>query len=499
MTHEHSHQSHSPRGIFVLAALLAVFVAFAGGVIARPTSAFAKSPPIPTVNDLEVPVDVAPAHIMVRKVRDPQSTADASTFSGAISGPTSTTWGPIALDSETGLIPVLPGAYTVDESLGSLTWHLVGYQLLSSNTQNCSTDSSDYTTSGNDDVSFGLEPGQMKVVCVMNVRSRIVLNWTLIVCKIVDNNGDAIDDGGTFKFDVSWNQQLQAVVSLNVHESDGPNGKCETLYPPFDILAHVQEESVRPLGWNGDVSGYPMVQVDNGALASGDEATVTSGPNHVVFFHNKTKQHPRLGTITVTKKTTLNGINFPLDDGGWHINIKSASCQVNQTRDTVQGSPVGTVTFTNLPICNDYVVKEDTNSKPLYTPVGASVVTGVAPSGNTAVAFENARFFVPPCILNCGNDDTPTPTPTSTPPTSTPPAQTPTVTSTPDIPTATPTDVVLGEKTPGAQVTPLAPSTGTGVTSIVTGHSMVATLGLIGLVAAMFAFGATAIALRQRR
>ncbi len=195
-------------------------------------------------------------------------------------------------------------------------------------------------------------------------------------------------------------------------------------------------------------AGYTAIGVvtdDNSpvfSVATQTSVTVAASDTDTVSFYNQ----PR-GRIVVTKQTLRNGQNEPSQDGDWTIRVTSAKCGVDQTKKTSQGNPLGTVSFDDLPACDDYVVSEDTNSKPNANPqfsvVGVSSYSGVkvTANGTTTLAFVNGR-----------NDDTPTPTST---PTKTPTA-TPTSTATP-----TPIDEIRGTATPGA--TPAPPSSGTGM------------------------------------
>jgi hypothetical protein len=132
----------------------------------------------------------------------------------------------------------------------------------------------------------------------------------------------------------------------------------------------------------------------------------------------------------------------------------------------------GVAVFTNLPLCNDYIVSENpvNPSSPGFQPVSAVQFTSQTPGviGNPlVVTFVNRlQTFDTPV--------TPTPVPpTATPviPTATPtsPAATPTNTVRPNTPTNTavpPTNTpVPPTNTPvsvvqGARTTPIAPSTG---------------------------------------
>ena len=126
--------------------------------------------------------------------------------------------------------------------------------------------------------------------------------------------------------------------------------------------------------------------MNNGPVVSGDKVSI--GVREQRHALPREQDNPRLGAIRVTKQTTINGVNFPSDNGGWHITVKSANCGVNQTKDTAQGLPYGIVSFTNLPACTDYVVSEDVNSVPGYSAINPATVSGVIVTGDSAVLVE---------------------------------------------------------------------------------------------------------------
>ncbi|MGE3074671.1 MAG: vWA domain-containing protein [Dehalococcoidia bacterium] len=206
--------------------------------------------------------------------------------------------------------------------------------------------------------------------------------------------------------------------------------------------------------------------VSKGAVTS-TNATIPNGGTTVIRFYNQP-----LGGITVHKDTynVVNNIesqNFN-DDDGWKITVDSATCNIHQSKNTDSN---GNATFSGLPLCTDYVVKEDLNNPgaPGYSPVTPATVTGVTPTinGNTQVNFVNQTKSTDPiCTIGC-TPRTTTPTTPTTPPSTptTPPTTTVTPpTNTPTTPASPSETAIAGEKTPGpGNPTPIAPSTGSGL------------------------------------
>ncbi|MGE0601783.1 MAG: hypothetical protein AB7J35_19820 [Dehalococcoidia bacterium] len=202
--------------------------------------------------------------------------------------------------------------------------------------------------------------------------------------------------------------------------------------------------------------------VSKGAVTS-TNATIPNGGTTVVRFYNQP-----LGGITVHKDTynVVNNIenqNFN-DDDGWKITVDSATCNIHLSKNTDAN---GNASFSGLPLCMDYVVKEDLNNPgaPGYSPVTPATVNGVTPTinGYTSVKFVNQTTSTDPvCTTGCTPRTTTPTTPTSTPTTPTATPETPTVA--PTTPAAPSETAIAGEKTPGpGSPTPIAPSTGSGL------------------------------------
>ncbi|MCZ7577671.1 MAG: hypothetical protein M5U18_11745 [Dehalococcoidia bacterium] len=202
-------------------------------------------------------------------------------------------------------------------------------------------------------------------------------------------------------------------------------------------------------------AGYVVLghTINGGSLAGGSSTSVqVSEATTLVRFYNQP-----LGSLNVHKDavTSHNGgpnVPAPQDDDGWSITVSSATCNFTDTKQT---DASGNASFTNLPMCTDYVVSENpvNAASPGFAPISATSVSNQTPSGQT-ITFVNRRVtFDPPC-QDC-IQIIPTPTPTTVPPTATP-----TNTAVPPTATPTPEEATEGEKTPGP--TPIAPSTGTG-------------------------------------
>ena len=193
-------------------------------------------------------------------------------------------------------------------------------------------------------------------------------------------------------------------------------------------------------------------------------------------FHNPVSVVSDTGNLTVHKiaVTQTNGgpdTAAPDDDDGWTITVISAQCNfIAQQQTNLSGDAV----FLGLPLCNDYVVSENTVNpgSPGFLPAGPVSVNGVSPGpgDGPTVTFKNRRINnTPPCPVGCVQTTTPTASPTTptaspTTPTAsaTTPATTTTTTSVPtNPPTATPT-TPLGNQAGAGQnsPTPRAPSTG---------------------------------------
>ncbi len=227
-------------------------------------------------------------------------------------------------------------------------------------------------------------------------------------------------------------------------------------YGPGDPLCTATETSV-PAGYAADMSACASVPFSAG------QCTITN---------------TRLGSLLVRKQTFRGALDLQSENGGWTINVDSTACNVHLTGVTVQGNPYGTVTFSNLPFCSDYVVSENVNSKPGsgFSVSGPSSYGGVTVPLNTTVIID----FVNRQATTTQEEEPATPTPTKTPTATPTGTRTPTATNTPVTPE--PIETVLGVKTPGPEATPVAPSAGTGLAGG-SGAAMNLAFALAGLLA----------------
>ncbi|NJD65536.1 MAG: hypothetical protein FIB00_09875 [Chloroflexi bacterium] len=202
-------------------------------------------------------------------------------------------------------------------------------------------------------------------------------------------------------------------------------------------------------------AGYVVLghTITGGSLVGGSSTNVqVSEATTLVRFYNQPFGSLKVHKDAVTSHNGGPNVPAPQDDDGWSITVSSATCNFTDTKQT---DASGNASFTNLPMCTDYVVSENpvNAASPGFAPISATSVSNQTPSGQT-ITFVNRRVtFDPPC-QDC-IQIIPTPTPTTVPPTATP-----TNTAVPPTATPTPEEATEGEKTPGP--TPIAPSTGTG-------------------------------------
>ncbi len=310
-----------------------------------------------------------------------------------------------------------------------------------------------------------------------------------IVCTITFFNHD---DGNVLP---SGDLRIEKYIDINgdgdadeVELGEGPiNGWHMTINGP-EIINEIVETSVvgpdagvifRGGLTTGDVytvtedvmAGYTVTNATVNGVSQGAvtvaAAVIPQGGAAVIAFYNQPK-----GSINIHKEaqTRHNGITSPApnDDDGWTITLDSEDCDINFVGQTDAN---GNLSFTGLPLCDDYVVSEaaPNASSPgfvIVSPAGGNF-TDQTPEGQT-LTFLNRRVTNDPPCQDC-RQETPTPTSTPTTPTATPTTPTTTVTpptNTPTDPTAVPsepTSIVEGEKTPGPGQTPIAPSAGSGL------------------------------------
>ncbi len=320
-------------------------------------------------------------------------------------------------------------------------------------------------------------PGQTIKFTFVNQACDIVLGTgSLVIHKIGDLNGNHVQDGSETGIQ-GWAMTVTGpqFPGGQVFYTDA-SGTITELFGIKDGQYTITEENR---------SGYSVIGVvnGNGTFSAGSTvstATVALGETTEVTFYNQP-----LVNIHVTKTELTNGGLHAGD--GWKVTL--TGCGITQQATTAVD---GSADFTNLPLCANYTVSEDITSKAGFSPMdGTSRTVAATVAGTTYnVAFRNSNVTV---CTNCTNvtptPTTPTSTPTATPtntPTSTPTA-TPTKGQSTDPgtkATPTPVDAVLGEKTPGpgAQSTPLAPSTGSGMFGGNGGSANIA-FALMGLIA----------------
>ncbi len=252
------------------------------------------------------------------------------------------------------------------------------------------------------------------------------------------------------------------------------------------------------------MAGYTVTNATVNGVSQGAvtvaAAVIPQGGAAVIAFYNQPK-----GSINIHKEaqTRHNGITSPApnDDDGWTITLDSEDCDINFVGQTDAN---GNLSFTGLPLCDDYVVSEaaPNASSPgfvIVSPAGGNF-TDQTPEGQT-LTFLNRRVTNDPPCQDC-RQETPTSTPTT--PTATP--ATPTTTTTPPTATATTPAAspsvavtnIAGDRTLGPGQTPIAPSAGNGLFGE-GGSGFNLLLVLAGLVAITSGFGFVALGRRNSR
>ncbi len=223
-------------------------------------------------------------------------------------------------------------------------------------------------------------------------------------------------------------------------------------------------------------NGYTVIGVntdDNAPVyvggASSTSVDLTHNDIDTVTFYNRPNGSINAQKVAVTSANGGADQAAPNDDDGWIITVKSVECSYELSKPTDAN---GFASFTNLEICDDYVVSENPNnpSSPDFVPASPISVNGQTPVGQTITFLNRKSTTTPPCSVGCGNT-VPTPTPTTADfdanrhanlhayagfdrPGREDPG-----------PTEKPSETaVAGEKTPGpGNPTPVAPSTGNGL------------------------------------
>jgi hypothetical protein len=313
-------------------------------------------------------------------------------------------------------------------------------------------------------------PGQKLTFIFRNEDCGAVLGTgQLQVFKVRDINGNGVKDGPDTN--IAW--------TVTVTGPQFPGGQQFNV-PATGLFLDGIDEGVytiqETLGVNYVVVGVETN--DNAALftggASSTSVNLTNNDIDTVTFFNQPFGEIRVQKVAYTKHNNNADVLAPNDDDGWVITVSSVQCQFSDSKPT---DASGVAVFTNLELCNDYVVSENpvNAASPGFQPGGPTQLTNQTPgpAGNPlVVTFVNRlQTFDPPCAI-CNPGTTPTPTQTPATPTATPttPSSTATPTNTPVAPTGTPTLTptagIAGERTPGPGApgqTPIAPSTGDGL------------------------------------
>ncbi|MEO6044391.1 MAG: hypothetical protein ABIQ47_10775, partial [Tepidiformaceae bacterium] len=470
--------------------------------------------------------------LFVKKLKDPTANqlVDGSQFNGTIG---SQTWGPVGFNGTTPEIIVPAGSHAFAETGSQNGWTPVGYAILTNWNSDtaCPAGKASYTS--------GLVPvvaNQVTLVCVMNTKTALVVAPTIKKVKVdathytitVHNGGstpitniavtDTFSQGGTAqKIDVvTWNPN-DGLCSF------GPNKlsfACTGLTVPAggNLVINV---FMTPYT-NAQVCSDQIVT--NTVRATSDtqgEITITPGFSNVATHTFPTARTDCTnGTIAVKKvrdpgaSSAADGTPFggTIDGASWSGFItfggvttpKSVNAGSHSVAETAPGGGwvlVGYQVFTNS--STTATCSTDLRS---YSKSALNEVTGAVTTGQlTLVCVMNTKASPPPITQDCTtcaplivSTPTPTPTPTPTAPAATP-VNTSTATNTPIPPTATKTtvDAVAGEKTPGpaAKSTPIAPSTGGGISG--SGSSLTGVLAFIGI--AILGAGMALMAAGRRR
>jgi uncharacterized repeat protein (TIGR01451 family) len=303
----------------------------------------------------------------------------------------------------------------------------------------------------------------------------------LEIHKVQDNNGNHQQDPG----------EIGLVWTFHVVGPEFPggadfqtDGNGNLLLPGIKTGTYTVTEASK--------AGYAtvgVVTVDESPVFTASGSTSVSiafEDTDVVTFYNQPRGQIRVHKVAINRH---NGVPTESlgDEDGWTITLTSATCGVSQQGVTDAN---GNVSFSNLPICSDYVVAENPNNpaSPGFLPAGPVSVTGITPglTQPLVITFTNEKATNDPPCPNCNTAQTPTPVPTSTPVPSTstpvPPINTQVTSASP---TASPsTTAVAGEKTPGpGGPTPIAPSTGAGLLDKQVGgmNFMLVLLGLLAV------------------
>jgi uncharacterized repeat protein (TIGR01451 family) len=330
-----------------------------------------------------------------------------------------------------------------------------------------------------------------------NFECGIVLSTGLLVInKVADLDGDHVQDAG---------EPGLAGWPITVKGPEFPAGQVFLTDANGRVILPGVRTGVYTVS-EGSRAGYQVVGVvadDNAPIFNASTSAsvdLAFDDTDTVTFFNQPLGQIDVHKVTVTSHNGSADQPAPDDDDGWVIVLTSGQCNV--VRQAVTDTN-GNAQFTNLPLCNDYVVAENTvnPASPGYQPAGVTTVSHLS-AGQltpTLITFTNRRITGDAPCTTCNTQATPTPTPTAT----TSPANTPTRTNTPanTPPTITPTPVSTraGERTPGpGSPTPVAPNTGEGWMGGAVGGANTL-LVLLGLAAVATGLGVIGASRRPRR
>ncbi len=412
--------------------------------------------------------------VVVKKVVEPGSTLAPNdqnpAFTGLFDG---SSWGNLQSGQSKTFTGILSGSgHTITEQSGTVfspgdgQWRQDGFYLGNADGV-CPTGPSGATALDPNNITVAAN--STTTICVLNYRNapQEVSGSVTVIKKIVSQFPSATDTftgtvstpnsnaNGGGNFSIKDGQGQVFIISMDTDHPSTTFSVAENAASGYTLLGY------KVLSGGGQGCPAP----DGNYLSSvASQSISTTSPAYTVCVYNQ----PAV-TINV-HKTEQNGL-VTSNGAGWSVTV--SGCSISQSAVT---DASGNASFTNLPLCNSYIVSENVNSKGVgaFTPAGgypASVAVNATTAGQVyTVLFANVKFNNPcgdgGCTPSILQTPTPTPvTPTATPVTPTVTQPTKTATQPAEVTTPTPTQVdkVHGEKTPGANATPLAPSTGSGL------------------------------------
>jgi hypothetical protein len=411
--------------------------------------------------------------IIVHKQKTADSPNDITTgFGGTIDG--SLPWTLTGIGGTSAAVAAAPGSHNVVETSSGNGWTPATYNVaIIDAAGQCPVGLAAYTAT-----SVTVVSGETTHVCVLNQKQAQVVLRTLDVQKVI--LGSAPDNAAVFS---GW---VSSLVYLPWSTTNGVPVTVANNLAPGAYSVHENAKAGYALAGFATVYGAgaqcPAGPTPNGTAGMAD----LSGNNTaaLVCVYND----PRV-SITAYKIEVSGGNESP--GHGWKVSL--AGCRMPADTHPTGGTD-GSYTWSDVPPCSAYTVSEDPDSKPGqdFHPSGpTSVVVNATTVGQTyTVTFRNVKVFT--CYPGCIVPKEPTqPTPEATALPVTPPPPTPTA------PPVTPTDVVVGARTPGPPVTPIAPSTGSGMVAASDSSNAIPVMG--GFLALASGLAAVAITKGSRR